>query len=378
MQYEDPINYLLKGVDEWNSWKQNKDQFNINFSGSNLSGLDFSGYDLSYCRLANVKFRNCEFHNTNFHRSDLTWAEFENSPLNNVNLESCILHATDFLGAKLSSSNLSYSMGFGVNLGHADLSNSNIEGVNWHGGLLSGANLSNSNLKYANLQGADLDEANLSHTNLFDTNMSEANLRGTNFSHCALGRTNFGLTNIKDCIGLESVQVVEPCSIDYRSVIDLDTIPITFLAKLGISKEFIQVLGNTNEQANDTNHIYLKYSEKDQIFAFKLYEALITLGVRVWLMRMPSRRVYRRVIVDINKEISLLICSEQSLREEWLAKGSRTIAIDADGILRSPKFNTEIKKKMNALPKVYFKDTTDQQDFDERIDDLLELIRNFK
>ena len=178
------------------------------------------------------------------------------------------------------------------------------------------ADLSDADLIGTNLIGANLSYAILSKANLF-----EAKLDNANFERCTFNRTIFGLTDLSTCLGLETVQVQYPCTIDFQTLRASRSLPKLFLMKIGLPELYIDYLPDFYSDALNFYPAFLSHSWANKDFARKLYEALIAKGVNVFFdekKMKPGDDIYE----SISKGISLydkmiLVCSKESLSESW-------------------------------------------------------------
>lgn len=109
-----------------------------------------------------------------------------------VDLSGANLIGADLVKANLGGANLS-----GVNLRGANLSGAVLEGANLVKASLYEANLVKANLWGANLLGADLVKANLSEAFLWDANLMIADLSGAKLHNASMERANLVETNLK-------------------------------------------------------------------------------------------------------------------------------------------------------------------------------------
>jgi uncharacterized protein YjbI with pentapeptide repeats len=130
----------------------------------------------------------------------------------------------------------------GADLSSADLSGYNLFSALLIGSNLSGADLSGADLNGAQLAGADLSHANFSRANLECANLAGANLNNTNFENCLMGGVTFQRNDLSNCLGLDTITVELPASIDYPTLKTTENLPIDFLQKLGFPESFIRCL----------------------------------------------------------------------------------------------------------------------------------------
>ena len=122
--------------------------------------------------------------------------------LNNFLVANSNVENADFSGADLT----------GIDLSEADFSEANFRYANLRGANFSGTNLSRADFEYADLSGADFRYANLSEANLRYANLSHANLNCTllkkaNFSDANLSGALLFLTNLREVLNLEPLQL---------------------------------------------------------------------------------------------------------------------------------------------------------------------------
>ena len=130
---------VLKGIGDWNEWRDEYPQIDIR-----LDHIDWSGEVLD-----EVNFSGAYLHRSSFRGVSLLGS----------NLEAANLSNTYFEGAYLRRANLSF----------ADLTRADLTGADLIAADLTGANLSEAILNGANLSGADLTEANLEGAELVGT-----------------------------------------------------------------------------------------------------------------------------------------------------------------------------------------------------------------
>lgn len=130
----------------------------------------------------------------------------------------------------------------GANLAGADLRGYNFLGSTLIGVDFTGANLSNSLLNGAILINANLSNAILIGANLDSATLSGAILDNTNFENCSMGGVIFQRNDLSKCLGLDTITVELPASIDYPTLKTTESLPINFLKKLGFPESFIRCL----------------------------------------------------------------------------------------------------------------------------------------
>lgn len=172
MANEEHLALLKQGVEAWNEWRENHNNYEIlaDLSGANLTGVNMIGADLGRANLSGA---------------DLTGAYLTRANLRMANLSEANLERVDLSGGDLRMANLRMT-----NLSEAILTEADI----------TGAYLSFANLRMASLRGANLSEANLKMTYLGGANLTQANLRMANLSGANLEQTQAINTNFRQAI----------------------------------------------------------------------------------------------------------------------------------------------------------------------------------
>jgi uncharacterized protein YjbI with pentapeptide repeats len=269
------LNMLQKGVKAWNMWRQAHDVGTIDLSHAGLREAS-----LSYINLAQADLRSS-------------------------NLEGAHLIVANFSDANLRGANFR-----GANLGRA-----NFRGADFRDADLSGANLSEANLGNANLNGANLTKAIL----------NGAECAGADFSRAWVGGTSFADNDLSKVKGLDSVRHQSP------SAISIDTlyksgghIPEIFLRGSGVPESLIVQIPAVIAaiQPIQFYSCFIKYSSKDEEFAYRLYSAMRDADIRVWFAPEDLKggeRLYDQIdeAIQVHDRL-LLVLSESSLRSRWV------------------------------------------------------------
>ena len=163
-----PLELLLGSVEEWNRFRKEHPDEEIEFNKKDFRELDLSGADLS----------DASFKAANFSGANLSGAIFRDAKLNGANFAGADLRNTDFSNADIS----------GASLIRADISGANLDG----------ANLSMTDLNHANLRGANLTQSRLNCANLNECDMREAMLSWADLSGVALSMANIGEADLHD------------------------------------------------------------------------------------------------------------------------------------------------------------------------------------
>ncbi|MBV6441247.1 MAG: hypothetical protein EPGJADBJ_02928 [Saprospiraceae bacterium] len=276
---------LKGGVDVWNKWREDNSNISPDLSNANLTSVELCtvGRIDSIPRLigANLSYAN------------LFGADLSGAGMNFVNLT----------GTNLSRANLART-----NLSNTDLNNANLSRTK-----LSGANMTYADLSNANLKAADLNIANLLRADLDDSDLTDAKIGGTVFS----------LTNLSTCRGLETVQVEQPCSIDFQTLRASRNLPKSFLLKIGLPELYLDYLPDFFQPEGIRLYpAFLSHSHANKPFARKLYEALIARGVNVFFdekKMKPGDDIFTGLSRGIELyDKTILVCSEDSLNSWWV------------------------------------------------------------
>lgn len=167
MANEEHLALLKQGVEAWNEWRENHNNYEIladlsganltrvNLIGANLGRANLSGADLTGAYLTRANLRMANLSEANLERVDLSGGDLRMANLRMTNLSEAILTEADITGAYLSFANLRMASLSGANLSEANLKMT----------YLGGANLSQANLRMANLSGANLEQTQAINTN---------------------------------------------------------------------------------------------------------------------------------------------------------------------------------------------------------------------
>ena len=133
MANEEQLKLIKQGVEEWNAWRENNLDSEID-----LSEADLRGTNLHSANLKKAVLREAKLQFVNFTKADLTGANLEKAKMQEANLQSANLTEAKLKKASLLDANLQY-----VNLENADLRKAQFnEEVLFISANLKGANLS--------------------------------------------------------------------------------------------------------------------------------------------------------------------------------------------------------------------------------------------
>lgn len=325
-EHIEKMNY---GSEEWNIWRsKQKEKFKPDLSHAVLQDTDFEGFNLS-----RVNFRGSDISGSNLMGVDLSGADLSKANLDGVVLRNANLHKANLKKARINkvglvgivkkggknvmdvyykSPDLSGADLSGAKLTEAKLYDANLSNAN-----LSGANLDIASLRFVNLEGAILKKASLISTTIFGSSLIQADLTGMEVGH-----TIMGMSDIGNCIGFETVEVSGHCTIDFHTLSTSNSLPNSFLLKIGLPEHIIINLPDLSQERNKRFYpVFLSHSWANKPFARKLYEALIAKGVNVFFDEKkfkPGDNLYESVSKGIeNYDKMILVCSKDSLTESW-------------------------------------------------------------
>ena len=193
MANEEHLALLKQGVEAWNEWRENHNNYEIladlsgadltgiNLIGANLGRANLTGADLTGSYLTRANLRMANLSEANLERVDLSGGDLRMANLRMTNLSEAILTEADISGAYLSFANLRMASLSGANLSEANLKMT----------YLGGANLTQANLRMANLSGANLEQ-----TQAINTNFRQAIFTGSCLENWQINRA----TNLDDAI----------------------------------------------------------------------------------------------------------------------------------------------------------------------------------
>jgi hypothetical protein len=222
------------------------------------------------------------------------------------------LRAVDLRGADLGDADLNRS-----NLSHATLDWTNLTFAN-----LASTNLSRASLMGANLTGANLSGANLSNAWLFGANFTRALLARADLSRASFSLTIFGGVDLGETTGLDDCNHFQGSVIDYDTLSQSGTLPLSFLRGCGLPDYVIGQLPSLGREASPFYSCFISYSTKDQMFAKRLYAELQNKGVRCWFAPhdLPTgAKTWDTIDEEIRlRDKLLVILSKASIGSDWV------------------------------------------------------------
>jgi uncharacterized protein YjbI with pentapeptide repeats len=273
------LEILKQGVKNWNIWRIENRDVEIDLSKADLKG------------------------------AKLHFADLNNVNLQQANLSEAYLVATDLGSTDLSGANLSNAVLGETNLQNAILINAN----------LSGAIILLVNFNKADLRGADFTEAKIWWNAVFGENDLSTTIGLETIEHG--GSSTIGTNTIQMSKGNIPIEFLRGCGLT-----DLD-IEYAKLAIPGLDEEQVtQIIYEINriycDQPIQYYSCFISYSNKDLDFAKRVHDDLQNNGVRCWLATedMKIGDEFRKTIgqqIRLRDKL-LIILSENSIQSEWV------------------------------------------------------------
>jgi uncharacterized protein YjbI with pentapeptide repeats len=295
MANEEHLAILRRGVEAWNTWREERLDVRPDLRGVDLRGVDLRVVDLRGADLSWANLRGANLRGASLRGADLSWANLIETNLIETNLIETNLREAELREATLNRATLNQAT-----LSRADL---------------SGADVSWSNLIEANLSGADLRRANL----------SGADLSGADLSRAVIGYTIFADNHLSAVNGLDTLQH------HYPSTIGIDTlyksngkISEVFLRGCGMPDSFIEYLPSLigAMQPIQFYSCFISYTTKDEAFARRLHGRMQQEHLRVWFAP-EDIKAGQKVHEQIEEAIRVydkivVILSRNSLQSKWV------------------------------------------------------------
>jgi hypothetical protein len=174
MANEEQLELLMEDTDQWNEWREENPDIEIDLSGADLEDASLTLVNLSEANLVGANLKS----------AFLVEADLSNSNLRQASMQEAILHGVDLSEADLR----------GVQLAEAELREANLTGA-----TLTGADLQFVDFSFANLSLADLVEADLRAAMLVQTDLKGANLSGANLAGAQIIGADIEGTKISGC-----------------------------------------------------------------------------------------------------------------------------------------------------------------------------------
>ena len=200
MEGKRQIDFLKRGVDVWNKWRESNPEIKIHLCRENLSNLNLEGVNFTQSNLREAKLNEAKLMGAKMAGANLIGAE-----LVGANLSQAWLYMVN-----LSQANLERAILISAKLIRANLSKSNCVEAKFQTAFLNCANLRQADCKYANLSGAslfaaNLDRANFTRANFTGTNLSRSDASGTTFTGATFDRICLEDWRINDYTNLKHI-----------------------------------------------------------------------------------------------------------------------------------------------------------------------------
>lgn len=241
MANNDQLTRLREGVNNWNKWRKENPNENIDLREADLREANLREVDLGEADLREAYLRGADLGEVNLMRANLIEANLNEAGLARANLIRANLWRADLMGAKLIRANLNDANLREANLRDANLREANLKDVN-----LREANLRDTDLREANLVGANLVRADLGGANITDTNLSKADLSRASLVEANLARAKLTGSRIYgiSAWGLKLDDKTEQRDLiitpDYQTTVTVDNIEVAQFVYLLLHNEKIR------------------------------------------------------------------------------------------------------------------------------------------
>ncbi len=297
MKNEEFIALLKKGVDYWNRWRVDNPDIEIMVSKISLRG-EVQLFNKDILR------DGIDFHGVSFINSDLYYARLYNANLQGAKFQFCQME--------------------GIKLNHCNARNSSFESSSMRQAHLYASNFSRSRIIDVDFERADINNVDLSEADLEYTTFNETDLHAVDCSRAVFGRTVLCGINLENVSGLETAQHSSPSYLSIDTIIESrGNIPEIFLQGVGVPQIWVDYIPSLiKERPIEFHKCFVSYSRKDIEFADKLYYALKSKGIRVWMDRrdLETGSKFRKEIEDAihiyDKVIAIV--SENSIKSRFV------------------------------------------------------------
>ncbi|MGB5255049.1 MAG: toll/interleukin-1 receptor domain-containing protein [Sedimenticolaceae bacterium] len=280
---KEPTYRLLQTAPEdWNEWRDEHPELQIDLAKADLSGQDLQGINLQNVRLDKARLV----------KANLSGNNLSGASLRRVNARKAVLNGTRLCGADLAMSNLL----------EADLAEADLYKADLRGARLTGANLASASLVRADLLGAQLHKAN--------------------FTGALLSETVFADTTLNSVKGLDTCRHRGPSIMDLRTLQLSGNLPLVFLQGCGLPERVISQLSSIFDQAGQYYSCFISYAGRDEAFANHLHAELQKHGVRCWYAP-EDMKIGAKILDSLDQAIKLndkvlLVLSDNSLSSGWV------------------------------------------------------------
>jgi len=177
---------------------------------------------------------------------------------------------------------------------------------------------------------------NLIREHLFGANLSWTEVGGAKLLNASIGYTSFGSVDLGVAKGLSTVQHSDPSTIGVDTILKSGgKIQDEFLRGCGVDPLIQKMLVGDAQSKTDAfsewisrrhnplQRCFISYATEDKSFVDRLQKALNERGVDYWYAPEHGRwgeELHRQIDLEISlRDRMLLVCSEISLRKDWVA-----------------------------------------------------------
>ena len=206
MANEKQLNLLKGSIEDWNNWRSENPNEEIDLKSAdlfqaNLSGADLHNADLRRMNLREVNLSSANLKGAQLYRANMNGVNLTNADLSDANLYRVYLGRADLSGADLRNANLQMSL----------LSQTKIEGASFHKALVHG-------ISTWNLEGTPEDQSGLVITGDHEAEVTVDDLKMAQFVYLLL--TNKEIRNVIHTVTSKAVLILGRFYEARKSVID--------------------------------------------------------------------------------------------------------------------------------------------------------------
>jgi hypothetical protein len=249
-------------------------------------------------------------------------------------------------------------------LSDADLSDASLGGVTFVGAWCNGASFERAHIFYALFRSALMSQCCFRESDIRSTTFDWCHLDDSDFTDSIFDGNTFVHVNLKDTLGLETIDHFNPSSIGIDTFFHSGGLPESFLRGSGVPEEFIQYAASLVGRPIDFYSCFLSYSSKDDEFARRLYNDLQGKNVRTWFAP-EDLKIGDRFDLRIDESIRfhdklVIILSANSVNSDWVEREVKSaiereqkegkdvlfpIAIDEEGFTSKQPWAADIRRK---------------------------------
>lgn len=184
------IELVKQNYEEWNEWRRNNPEVQLDFSRAELRETDLNGKDLS----------GANFKEATLFKAELEGANIEGANFEGANLMDAILTQANLTGSNLKSAQLDGSILIEVNFTEANLEDASLKWSTIWEANFTDANLTNANFEEANLKESTLCRTKLRNADLTGANLVKANFLNADMTNCRVYGVSAWGVNLIDTI----------------------------------------------------------------------------------------------------------------------------------------------------------------------------------